>query len=232
MLKYRNLTIIGTSHISRQSLEEVKNAIEKEKPDIIALELDKKRVYTLLHEKKAKLNIYDIKKVGIKGFVFSLIGAWVERKLGEYTGISPGSEMKEAIRLAKRNKIKIALIDQDIEITLKKFSKSLTWREKWNFLVDIINGVVLRKKEVDFDVRSVPSKQIIKKIINKVKKRYPSIYKVLIEERNDIMAHRLSALIEKEPDKNILAVVGAGHEKEMMNIINKPGIKYSFSIDA
>ena len=48
-----NLTIIGTSHIAKQSIEEIKNSVAETKPDIIALELDNKRLYALIHEKKS-----------------------------------------------------------------------------------------------------------------------------------------------------------------------------------
>lgn len=229
-MKYKNLTIIGTSHIAKQSLKEVKDIIEKEKPDIIALELDKKRLYALMSAKKHKPSIYDIRRVGVKGFLFSLIGAWAEKKLGEIVGVSPGSEMKMAVKLAKKNKIKIALIDQDIEITLRRFSKALSWKEKWNFFVDLFKAFILRKKEIEFDLSTVPSNKIIKKLINKVKKRYPNIYKVLVQERNIIMANNLSKLIEENKDEKIVAIMGAGHEKEIIELIKKPRINYSFSV--
>ena len=128
-MKYGNLTIIGTSHIAKQSLEDVEKAIVEGKPDIVALELDRRRLYSLF-KNPGKIRIYDIKRVGIKGFIFSLMGAWAGKKLGKMVGVAPGSEMKKAVRLAKKNKIKLALIDQDIEVTLKRFSKSLTWGEK------------------------------------------------------------------------------------------------------
>ena len=187
-MKYGNLTIIGTSHIARQSLDEVTKEIEEGLPDIIALELDAKRLYALMSSKKEKISFYNIFRIGFKGFLFSLIGAWAEKKLGEYVGVSPGSEMKRAVKLAKRHNIKIELIDQDIEITLKRLSRALTWREKWNFIVDIFRAVVLKEKEIEFDLTKVPEKKIIKKLIGKVKKRYPNIYKVLVEERNEVMA--------------------------------------------
>ncbi len=230
MITYKNLSIVGTSHIAKQSLDEVKAMIEYTKPDIVALELDKKRLYALIHGKKGRISIYDLKRIGVKGFVFSLIGAWAEKKLGEFVGVSPGSEMVSAINIAKKNKIEIALIDQDIEITLKRFSQTLTWKEKWNFLVDIIKAVVFRKKEIEFDLTKVPSRDIIKKMINKVKKRYPNIYKVLIEERDYIMGNNLKELMVKNEDKKILAIVGAGHEEDLIRIIRKLRITYSVKI--
>jgi len=228
-MKYNNLAIIGTSHIAKQSLEEVEKAIVEGKPDIIALELDRRRLYSLF-KKPGKVRIYDIKRVGIKGFVFSLIGAWAEKKLGEIVGVAPGSEMKKAVRLAKKNKIKIALIDQDIEITLQKFSKSLTWKEKWNFIVDIIKAIFVRKKVIEFDLTKVPSKKIIKKLVSQVKKRYPNVYNVLIEERNHVMAENLRKIMELHPDKKILAIIGAGHEDDILKLIKTPSISYSFRI--
>ena len=227
-MNYKNLMVIGTSHIAKQSLEDVKNAIEGWKPDIVALELDKRRLYSLFR-KPGKIRIYDIKRVGIKGFIFSLIGAWAEKKLGNMVGVAPGSEMKSAVRLARKNNIKIALIDQDIEITLKRFSKSLTWKEKWNFFEDILKAIFARKNVMEFDLTKVPSKKVIKKLVDKVKERYPNVYKVLIEERNEVMANNLHRIMSEYPDKKILAIIGAGHEEDILGLIKKPSINYSFT---
>lgn len=238
-MRYKNLNIIGTSHIAKQSVDSVKNTILKEKPDIIALELDKNRLYGLMHNQKRKISITDISKIGFKGFLFSWIGSIIQKKLGDYVGVTPGSEIKTAIRLAKKQKARIALIDQNIEITLKRFSKALTWKEKWNLLVDIFKGVVLRKNELEdlniekFDLTKVPSQEVIRKLINKMRERYPNICRVLIDERNKIMARNLSYLMNEHPEKNILAVVGAGHEEEIVELIKKDfdhKISYSFNI--
>lgn len=229
-MRYKNLRIIGTSHIAKQSLDEVEQAILTDKPDIIALELDKQRLYALMHsKKKGSIRLSDIRKIGFKGYLFSLLGAWVEKKLGKYVGVSPGSEMKKAVKLAKKNNMQIALIDRDIEKTLKRFSETLTWKEKWRFLVDLFKAFILRKKEVEFDLRTVPEKKIINKLIKQVKKRYPNIYKVLITERNRIMAANLERLMEQNPEKKILAIMGAGHEEDIIKLIKEHRISYSVS---
>ncbi len=232
-MEYKNLSIVGTSHIAKESVEEVKDTILKKKPDMIALELDKKRLYALLHKKKEKIKIYNIFRVGIRGFFFSLLGAWAEKKLGKIVGVSPGSEMLQAIKLAKEKKIKIALIDQDIEVTLKKFSKAITWKEKFNFIVDVFKAVFLKEKKIKFDLTKVPDETIIKKLIKEVKQRYPNVYKILVKQRNYIMAHNLFTLLEKNPNKKILAIVGAGHEKEILDLIKKESsgkITYTFNV--
>ena len=218
-----NLKIIGTSHIAKQSLDEVRAAINDGSPDIIALELDRRRFFALTSRKKqeGKLSIRNIMKIGLNGFIFSLIGEFAQKKLGKMVGVTPGSEMTAAIRLAKKKKIPLALIDQDIEITLKRFSKSLTWREKMNFVVDIFRGVFSRKDlELDFDLRKVPEEKIIKKLIKEMEQRYPNVYNVLVRERNEFMAEKLAQIIANNPEKKILAILGAGHEEEIMERVS------------
>ena len=96
-------------------------------PDIVAIELDKDRFQALISGKQRKPKLSDIRKVGIKGFIFTVIGSWAQKRLGKYVGVSPGSEMKAAIESANKEKAKIALIDQNIQVTLRKFSKMLVF---------------------------------------------------------------------------------------------------------
>lgn len=229
-MKYKNLVLLGTSHIAKQSLSEVKSYIKKEKPDIIALELDKKRLNALMSNAQRSIEFRNIKRIGLKGFLFSLFGAWAEKKLGKLVGVAPGSEMKYAIKIARKEKIEIALIDQDIEITLQKLSNSITWKEKLNFLVDIVKALFLRKQDVEFDLTTVPDKKIIRKLTNKLKERYPNLYKVLIEDRNLVIAENIKKLISSNKDKKILIVLGAGHIEEVLNLLKEPKISFSFSI--
>ena len=216
-MKHKNLVIIGTSHISVESIKEVQSKILKLKPDIIALELDSKRFYALTAKHK-KIDLLDIKKIGLKGYLFNLIGSYLEKRLGRLVGISPGSEMLEAIRIAKKLNIKIALIDQDIEITLKNLSKTITWKEKLKFLWSIIT-IPIQKHKVEFDLKKVPSEKTIKKLIAQIKKQYPSLYKTLIQDRDIYIAKSLYNLTSSNPEKKIIAVVGAGHESSIIKLI-------------
>lgn len=221
MHSFKNLTTIGTSHIARQSLEEIEDFIETRKPDIIALELDARRAYALMHKVKRRLGWRDIRRIGLKGFLFGMLGSWVEKKLGAKVGIKPGAEMRLALKLAQQHRVQVAFIDQDIEVTLKKLSKAFCWKEKWSLVKDIFKVLVLRKAEIKFDLTKVPGQELIKELTSKVKKEYPHLYMVLVTERNSIMAKRLTALVKSYPSKHILAVVGAGHELEILEIIKK-----------
>ncbi|MDP3765524.1 MAG: TraB/GumN family protein [Nanoarchaeota archaeon] len=229
-MKYKNLIFLGTSHIAKQSLQEVKKYIEEEKPDIIALELDRRRLQALMSKGSRKIELSGIKRVGLKGFLFSLLGAWAERKLGKLVGVAPGSEMKQAIKIAKKEKIELALIDQDIEITLQRLSKAITWKEKMNFLMDLLKALFLRKREIEFDLATVPDKKLIKKLTNKLKERYPNVYRVLIEERNLVIAENIKRLMNSASSKKILVILGAGHIDDVLELIKESKISFSFSI--
>lgn len=209
MLKIKNLTIIGTSHIAQESIDQVISIIQKETPDIIALELDYPRFKKLKSNKKEKFSIKDIN-------LLNIIGAYIEKKLGEKVGVSPGAEMKTAINLAKKNNIQIVLIDQDIRITLKKLKKQITLKEKLKFIYDIIKAPIT-KNNLTIDLTKVPEKKFINKLLKIVKKRYPSVYNVLVEERNKLMAEKLASLMST--NKKIVAVLGAGHEEGITKLI-------------
>ena len=221
------LEIIGTSHIAKQSIQEIKVAILTRKPDIVAVELDIQRAAALLQNQKSDLSLSFILKMGLKGYIFAKIGQIAQQKLGKMVGVAPGSDMKTAILTARKEKLEVRFIDQPIAITLKKFSKTLKWKEKFRFATDFFQGLLFPKKQIkklgleNFDLSKVPKKELISKMILQIKDRYPSVYKTLIVDRNKYMVKELIKLMRANPEKKILAVVGAGHEEGMKELLLK-----------
>jgi pheromone shutdown-related protein TraB len=220
-----NVKIIGTSHIAKQSVDEIKKAINEWKPDIVAVELDLQRAAALMSEEKSKVTLGMILQIGIKGYVFAKVGQFVQQKLGKMVGVSPGSEMKAALMLARKEKLEAAFIDQPIQITLKRFSKYLTWKEKFRFVYDMLKGLLFPKKQIkalgldQFDLTKVPGKEVIKKMMNMMKKTYPNVYRALVSDRNKYMVKNIVKILRKNPGKRILVVVGAGHQEGMEKLL-------------
>lgn len=219
MQVFRNLIVIGTSHIAKQSVKEVEDVITKERPSIVALELDRGRFYALVHNIRGRIGVKDIKNIGFKGYLFARLGEFAERKLGGHVGVNPGEEMLKAAKVGGEIGCKIALIDQKIEVTLKNFSKEITWREKWRFFIDIMKGFLSKKHRISIDLKKVPEKDLIAQILKQTKERYPNFYKVLVEDRNRFMAKKLFKLM-KNFDK-VVVVVGAGHEDDLIEDIKQ-----------
>ena len=231
-MQYKNLTIIGSSHVASESINKVKRTIENEKPGIVAVELDRDRLEALFNKKKRSVFI---RGVGFKGALFAMFGAWIEKSIGKIVKVEPGSEMKMAVNMARKVDAKVALIDQHITITLRRFSETITWKEKWNFIIDIITGLFMPKKQQEMlgmktqDLSKVPTQEAISKILHYTKNRYPNFYNVLVEERNKVMANNIANLMIKYPHEKIVAVVGAGHESEILKLVREKLYKHSAS---
>lgn len=215
----KRIIILGTSHIAPESRERVEHTILTYKPDIIAIELDRARLEALLHPKQERVRLRDIRRIGLNGWIFAQLGAWAEHALGAKVGTKPGVEMLKAVELAQQTNTALALIDQDITITLKRL-RAITWKEKFRFVIDIFKNIFF-KKGIEFDLATVPEQELIEKLISDVKQRYPTLYRVLVLERNEYMARKLSRLYFAHPDKLILAIVGAGHQQEIATLLQK-----------
>ena len=226
-MEFKNLKIIGTSHIAKQSINEIKKAFQEFQPDVVGVELDLQRARSLMQNQSNKISIAAIRQIGVKGYVFAKVGQIVQKKLGKFVGVSPGTEMKTAITLAAKEKKEIAFIDQPIQITLKNFSKNLTWKEKFRFVGDIFKGFFFPKKQIkqygldQFDLSKVPADELIKKMMLQMKERYPNVYKTLVEDRNKYMFKHIVKILRKFPDKKVLIIVGAGHKEGIEEMLNK-----------
>lgn len=223
MLKHRNLIFLGTSHIAPDSIHDIEKAFHLESPDIVAVELDHSRLHALLTDRKPNYSPVMAFKIGFKGYLFAVIGSLLQQKLGSIVGVKPGSDMLRAVELARDNKKRIALIDRELRVTLSRLSKAFGWKEKFRLLFDIMSAPFSKKMKID--LKRVPEKQMIKQLLGLLKKRYPGIHRVLVEERNHLMALKLKALMENYPDKKIMAVMGAGHEESVLELIKSEAKK-------
>ncbi len=244
------IRLLGTSHISSQSIAAINTEINKNHPEIVGIELDIGRAKSLQVKdpKKGGIPWQMLPKIGLFGFMFVVMGRFVQQHLGKIVGVEPGSEMKEAMVCAHRAKAKIALIDRPIELTLRSLSVQFTFRDKMRMLWDLISGPFVGRKRIEemgissFDLSGVPSQDVIVQMTGYIKKRYPGMYKALISERDVYMSKALIHLLSKEmkhreieaelkdsdvkaEEPIILAVVGAGHVAGMVSYLEKKQVK-------
>ncbi len=92
---------------------------------------------------------------------------------------------------------------------------------KVNLVKDIFDAFVWKKNVLGFDLAKVPSDKMVEKLIRVFRRRYPKLYLVLVQERNIFMARALVRLRKDVPELPIIAVVGAGHAKEMVRLLKK-----------
>lgn len=218
-MKLENIIMVGTSHIAKDSVSKVTETIRAEKPDIVAVELDHARLHALLSDVKPRLSLGALRAMGVTGFIFFTIGGLLQRKLGRLIGAVPGEEMKTAVKVANQTGARVALIDQPLNITMRNLSK-IQLREKLRLAKDVIFGVAgLETEKMNIDLSKTPTGNFVDMAMKKVKGRYPGLYKALVSDRNEYMAKALAHIMRSEPESRIVAVVGAGHEMEIISLI-------------
>jgi pheromone shutdown-related protein TraB len=216
------IRIVGTAHVSQQSVEEVRAAIGEFIPDVVAIELDPSR-FQALKRQAADPTVQDVLEVkNFNSLLVQWLLAYLQRKIGFDVGVEPGAEMKAAIEEAEKRGIPIALVDRDIRITLMRFWNSLGLIEK----IKMFWALVISIAEVDngqqIDIEALKDQDVIDVVMEEFRKFSPNGARALIDERDAFIAHQLVLLKTQRPEGKILAVVGAGHRQGISGYLDKP----------
>jgi len=215
------IIIVGTAHVSEKSIAEVNEVIEREKPDIVAVELDKARFKAIKGEEE------EVKEVNLKEllsggkfyyFILHWLLAYVQKKIGADTGVKPGAEMMAAIGQAERSGAKIELIDRDIQITIGRFWNRMSFFEKLKLFGSLV-GASLGFGSEKIDIETVTNEDVVTKLIEELRTLAPSAAIVLIDERDAFMAKKL---LDLSNQGKVVAVVGAGHREGIQKYLNAP----------
>ncbi len=210
----REFILVGTAHISRESVDLVRRVIETERPDCVCLELDTQRYEALSHEQRWEdLDLREVvRSRQLATLMANLILASYQKRLGLKLGVTPGSELLEAGRVAEQYGIPIALCDRDIRVTLRRAWNSLSLFRKAmlasTFLASAFDSPEISEEEL----RRIRQKDVLSELMAELGEVMPVLKRVLIDERDAYLAHRIR---EAQGDK-IVAVVGAGHIEGML----------------
>jgi pheromone shutdown-related protein TraB len=207
-----NIILIGTAHISEESVLEVRNAIETYKPDIVAVELCQRR-YDSITKKDKWENTPVTALIKSNNAYFMLAQTFlssIQRKLGEEYGVEPGSEMIAAMQEAEKYHLTVALVDRDITVTLKRAWKMMGIREKFRVVWEFLKAMIGYDEEEleELDLKELMKQDVLSQMMEEFSKIAPSAAKVLISERDQYIAQKI---YEESRKGKVVAVVGAGH---------------------
>lgn len=217
-----NIILVGTAHISKDSVNEVKKVIEEFKPDIVAVELCQRR-YEAITKKDKWENTPVTQLLKGNNSYFLLAQTFlssIQRKLGKEYGVEPGSEMIAALKVAKKYKLEVALVDRDISVTLKRAWRKMGFREKFRLIWEFLKAIVGYDEEEmeDLDLKELMDQDVISTLMEEFKEIAPSVADVLITERDKYISKKI--LNESKKGK-VVAVVGAGHLKGIQDHLKK-----------
>jgi pheromone shutdown-related protein TraB len=206
----RTFYIVGTAHVSNDSVEEVKETIREVQPDTVCVELCETRFEALSNENRwENLNIFEvIREQKVLMLLANLaIGAY-QRRIGRELGVTPGAEMIEAISAAKDIDAEIGLIDRDIQVTLKRTWSNVGFFKKIGLLGTIVDSLLGGGEEVTREkIEELKEAENLSSMMEEFAEAMPEVKEPLIDERDLYMVSKLREV----SGERIVVVVGAGH---------------------
>ena len=207
--KGRKITLVGTAHVSKESVEEVKETIKNIQPDCVAVELDEKRADSI--KNPSRYSQLDLVKVFKRkeGFLLlaNLILSSYQRRMGLNAGVKPGDEMIAAMNAADEGNIRCTLVDRPIQITLKRaWGKNSFWG-KCKLLATLVSSAFSNEEIEPEEIEKLKNRNEMDSMMDELAHYMPVIKQVLIDERDQYLASK----IWESEGNNIVAVLGAGH---------------------
>jgi pheromone shutdown-related protein TraB len=210
----RHFIIVGTAHISRDSVDLVRDVIEAERPDRVCLELDSQRYEALSQGQRwEELDLRElVRKRQLAALMANLILASYQHRLGLKLGVTPGSELLEAARTAERLGIPVDLCDRDIRVTLRRAWNSLSLYRKAMLVSTFIASAFESPELSEEELRRIRQQDVLSELMAELGEAMPTLKRVLIDERDAYLAQKI---LESEGER-VVAVVGAGHVQGML----------------
>lgn len=206
----RTFYLVGTAHVSKDSVDEVRDLIEELQPDTVCIELCDTRYRSLTDEAQwDKLDIFEVIREGKTLFLLAnlALGAY-QRRLGQKLGVKPGAEMLEAAEAAQRVGAELALVDRDIQITLKRTWANVGFFKKLALLVSIFDSLLSGKGDVDAEeIEKLKQQEQLSSMLEEFAEAMPEVKAPLIDERDLYMVSKA----RETSGERVVIVVGAGH---------------------
>ena len=205
----REFILLGTAHVSRDSVDEVAEVIREIKPDRVCVEIDAARHQSLVEKRSwESLNIYRVIREK-KGFLLlgNLVLSSFQKRMGADLGVTPGEEMLAALQEAEELGIPASFVDRQIHTTLRRaWSRAGFWGKN-KMLAALLGSVFSREKLPAEEIEALKEQGALEGMMNELAAYLPAAKEVLIDERDQYIA----ANSYEAEGSRILVVVGAGH---------------------
>ena len=205
----KTLYLIGTAHVSADSVKIVEETINEIKPDTIAVELDSQRLEVIKNRKKyEETDIIQIFKNGkTLFFIAQLLMSSYQKRIAKKLGVKPGDEFKKAVDLAEETDCDLILADRNIGITLKRLVRKISF---WNKIKIFFSLMFTSKSDEDIDedlISEMKKSDMLLELLDEMGEKMPVIKEVMLDERDLYLAGK----IQQNLGNVTVAVVGAAH---------------------
>jgi pheromone shutdown-related protein TraB len=223
LLGETRITLLGTAHVSRQSADKVRELLSSGNYDAVAIELCNSRYQAMSDpDKLAKMDLFQVLREGKTSMVMANLAlSAYQQKMANELGIEPGAEMKVAIEVADFQSIPISLIDREIGITLKRIYRNIPWWRRLTLVSALLATSLSNQKVSEEDIEQLKQDDILESALSGLKENDRSLFEPLIGERDQYMVSRLRSELANSTIENMLVVIGAGHLKGMLALLEK-----------
>lgn len=208
-LEDREVFLVGTAHVSPQSVRDTNETIEAIEPDTVCVELCEARYQNLENQESwRKLDIFQVLREGKAALLLSsFLMHSFQRRIAQRFGIEPGAEMRAAIAQAKDRGARLELIDRDIQISLKRTWASLGFWQRAKVMTQLTGSIFVGDDLKEEDIEKLRDSANLTDLMSALAEALPSVKGALIDERDAYMAEKL----RQSAGPRTVAVVGAGH---------------------
>lgn len=205
----KEFILIGTAHVSRNSVEQVKEVIEFERPDSVCIELDEQRYQTIIEGDKWKNTdiIKIIKEKKSTLLLVNLILSSFQKRIAKQFGINAGQEMIQGIESAKTIGANLVLADRNIQITFSRIWHGVRIWGKIRLIAGIVFSIFNTEEITEEDLEKLKSHDMLDSILNDLTASFPDLKRPLVDERDQYLAQK----IKEAPGNKVVAVLGAAH---------------------
>lgn len=215
----KQVILVGTAHVSRESAQQVRQVIQEENPDTVCVELCQSRYQSI--RQKERWQETDIIKIirEKKSFLLlsNLLLASFQKRIAKKLDIKPGQEMITAIETADEMDAEIHLADRDIRTTLSRTWRAMGLWSKIKLLFQLMLSLGDVEEIKEEDIEKMKNEDVLETLLAEVGKALPVLKDILIDERDQYLAKK----IRTAPGQKIVAVVGAGHVPGIKKYWNK-----------
>lgn len=205
----KEIILVGTAHISQDSVDTVVRTIDELLPDAVCVELDQQRYNSLINQKGwESLNLKEVIKKGQIPFLLTNLAlSSYQKRMGLHTGVKPGAELAAAAQSAEGRGMAVELVDRNIRTTLLRVWRKTGLWNKLKVMAALFGSLFESQKLDEQELARLRESDTLSNMLEEMGKLLPSVKQILVDERDTHMAYH----IRNAPGERVLAVVGAAH---------------------
>ncbi|HOX50227.1 MAG TPA: TraB domain-containing protein, partial [Fibrobacteria bacterium] len=189
----REILLLGTAHVSAESVQQVEAAIRETAPDCVCVELDEKRLKALSDPDAWKrLDLFTVIRQGqFSTLIANILLSSHQKRMGLQTGVKPGAELHKAVTTAQELGIPVVLVDREIKTTLRRVWSLTPWWRRFKLAGGLLESIFETEKVTEEDLGNLREQDTLSSMMDEMGKEFPEVRQVMLDERDHFMVGRI-----------------------------------------